>query len=230
MAQARQYHSNRLLPDPLPDEPVTLLRDWMREAAEKQVMVNPDAMTLATADESGRPSARIVLAKEIDPARGAVVFFTNRDSHKGREIRVNPLAALVFFWDGLHLQGRVEGVVTVVSDAESDEYWKTRWVISRLSAWVSAQSRPLASRAELLRKVEDAARRFDVPLDGSRDAEIPRPHNWCGHRVWAERVELWIGQPGRVHDRALWARTLHRDADTRDGFRGGPWTSTRLQP
>lgn len=227
MAHARQYVSNRLLPDPLPEEPVSILRSWMLEAAEKNAMVNPDAMTLATADESGRPSARIVLAKEIDPARGAVVFFTNRESHKGRELRVNPRAALVFFWDALHLQGRVEGPVLPVTDAESDEYWKSRWVISRVSAWVSQQSRPLGSREEILRKVEEAAVRFGVPADGSSDADIPRPHNWGGYRVWAERVELWIGQPGRVHDRGLWARTLHREGG---GYRGGQWTSTRLQP
>jgi pyridoxamine 5'-phosphate oxidase len=100
-------------------------------------------------------------------------------------------------------------------------------VLSRLGAWASEQSAPVASRAELLARVEQAAKRFGVPTDGSRDAEIPRPAHWGGYDVWADRVELWIGQPGRIHDRGDWTRTLVANAN---GFTAGAWSATRLQP
>ncbi len=224
---APQYAGARLLPEPLPASPFPILKGWLEEAEASGFTENANAMTLCTVDPDGRPSARILLCKAIDADRGMATFFTNRDSRKGVALRAHPFAAAVFHWDHLSVQARVEGPVTLANEAESDEYWRTRWIISRLGASVSEQSRPIASRAEMLRRVEAAAEQLGIPLDGSMNADIPRPKNWGGYHIWADRVELWIGQPGRVHDRAEWRRTLTADGD---GFKAGEWSATRLQP
>lgn len=224
---APQYAGARLLPEPLPDSPFPILQSWLEEAEASGFTENANAMTLCTVDPDGRPSARILLCKAIDVPQGRATFFTNRESRKGLALAAHPHAALVFHWDHLSVQARVEGPVTLATDDESDEYWRSRWIISRLGASVSQQSRPVGSRAEMLRKVEDAAKKLGIPLDGSANADIPRPANWGGYHVWADRVELWIGQPGRVHDRAEWRRTL---TPTGDGFKAGPWNAMRLQP
>lgn len=229
-----QYESERLLPEPLPADPLPILDSWLREAADSGLFQNPNAMTLATVDPDGRPAARIVLCKEFDAANGRVVFFTNRQSRKGAALNSRPVASVVFFWDALNLQARVEGPVTDATAAESDEYWRTRWILSRLGAWASDQSRPVATRAEMLARVAEAGKRFSVPTDGSRDGDIPRPPHWGGYHLWAERVELWIGQPGRIHDRAEWTRPLVlRPSDKvaeGDRYEAGPWEARRLQP
>ncbi len=229
--RAPQFTPDRLLPEPLPAEPMALLREWLAEAEAQKVAEYPNAVTLATADARGRPSARLVLAKGIDAGAGRVVFFTNRESRKGRDLAANPWASLVFWWEALSLQARVEGPVTLVSDAESDEYFASRWVMSRVGAWASEQSRPIASREALLEKLALESLRLGVPLDGETDVRVPRPAHWGGYAVWAERVELWIGQPGRIHDRGEWARdlTAAREGGL-DVYRGGAWRSTRLQP
>lgn len=226
-APAPQMTPDRLLPEPLPPEPISTLAAWLDEAVAKGHQPNPNAVTLATVDASGIPDARIVLCKAIDADRGAFSFFTNRRSAKGEHLAANPYCAMVFFWDHLHLQARARGPVTTVSGAESDEYFRSRWLMSRIGATASEQSKPIASRAALLRKVEETAARLGVPTDAPETADVPRPPHWGGYRLWAREVELWIGQPGRIHDRARWTRTL---SERGDGFDAGPWSASRLQP
>jgi pyridoxamine 5'-phosphate oxidase len=176
-------------------------------------------MTLATVEPDGRPSARMVLCRGFDAGAGWIVFYTDRESAKGQALNVHPHAALVFHWDAHERQVRIEGPVTEASDSDSDAYWKSRPPDARIAAAASDQSRPIESRAAFLAKVEEEAKR-------SRGT-LPRPKRWGGYRVWAERVELWVSQPARAHDRALWTRAL-TPAD--GGFTGGAWRSTRLQP
>ena len=205
------------LPDPLPDTPLPLVEAWLAQA--RQTMRNATSMTLATVDPDGRPSARMVICRGFDAKNGWFVFYTDRDSPKGRALEARPRAACVFHWDALERQIRIEGPVTVAPEEDSDRYWNTRPLDARIAAIASDQSRPIASRAAMLAKVEDAAQRLG--------AVAARPPRWGGYRVWAERVELWVGQPARVHDRAAWTRSLE---PMEGGFSGGPWTATRLQP
>lgn len=205
------------LPEVLPDDPLPLLATWFKEAAA--AARNWGAMALATVDPHGRPSARMVICRGVDPVAGWLVFYTDRDSEKGRALAAHPRASVVFHWDALERQVRVDGPVTLAPDADSDAYWSTRPRDARLAAIASDQSKPIASRAELLAKVAEASRRFE--------ADVPRPPRWGGYRIWIQRLELWAGQPFRIHDRALWTRAL-RNAP--DGFTGAAWSGTRLQP
>jgi pyridoxamine 5'-phosphate oxidase len=205
------------LPDDLPPDPLPLVASWLEEATSE--IRNATAMTLATVTPAGRPAARMVICRGFDSSAGWLVFYTDRESAKGRALAAHPWAACVFHWDASERQIRVEGPVTIAPDADSDAYWNTRLPDARLAASASAQSRPLASRAELLARIAE--------LRAQGDELIPRPPRWGGYRVWAERVELWVGQPGRAHDRALWTRTL---TPQDDGFKAGTWTSTRLDP
>jgi pyridoxamine 5'-phosphate oxidase len=177
------------------------------------------AMTLATIDPDGRPSARMVICRGVDFDAGWLVFYSDRDSRKGRALAARPRAALVFHWEALERQVRIEGPVTAAPAAQVDAYWRTRPVDARIAAIASEQGQPIASRETLRAKIDEAARRFGD--------EPPRPERWVGYRVWAEQVELWVGQPARAHDRAVWTRAL---APAADGFAGGPWRSTRLAP
>ncbi len=221
------YEIEHALPDPLPADPMPLFHAWLDEAFAQRIQPNPNAMTLATVDADGQPSARTVLCKGIDESLGRVTFYTNRQSRKGMALKHEPRVALLFHWDAFDRQVRIEGRVTQTTDQESDAYFQSRRIESRLGAWASDQSKPIASRDELLSKVVDAMARFKVSLDDMEAEEIPRPPHWGGYHVWANRVELWVGGPGRVHDRARWERTLNTSGD---GFSGGPWSVTRLQP
>ena len=205
------------LPEILPADPLPLITRWIDEAAP--VVKSATAMTLATVDAAGRPTARMVICRGIDAVEGWFVFYTDRESAKGQALEGKPRAALVFHWDVFERQIRVEGPVTRASEGESDRYWSTRPLEARIAAVASEQSRPIASRAAFLEKLE-ATRR-------AHGEEVPRPPRWGGYRVWAERVELWVGQPGRAHDRAVWTRALQ---PTETGFTGGSWRGTRLQP
>ncbi|HYL71413.1 MAG TPA: pyridoxamine 5'-phosphate oxidase [Candidatus Dormibacteraeota bacterium] len=223
-----------LLPDPLPAEPLETVARWLADAWKAGRQPNANAMVLATATRDGRPSARVVLCKDIVPRPGYVVFYTNYDSGKGRQLKDNPQGALVMHWDALERQVRVEGPVTLGPQKDSDRYFASRAWQSRIGAWASAQSQPLASRARLLDAVKAAAGRFGTPVPGTpaaeaaADFEIPRPPHWGGLRLWAESVELWVAGAARVHDRARWTRTLTATAG--GAFEGGPWQVTRLQP
>lgn len=233
---ANEAVAAKWLGEHLPADPMPALEEWMAEATARKIQPNPNAMTLATVDADGRPSARIVLCRGIDLRAGFVEFFTNKTSRKGRALHANPHAALLFHWDDLDRQVRIEGPISDAPDARADEYFASRHPLSRLSAWASEQSRPAASRAEIDANLASVAQRFGVDLDtvkrdpSSVKVDIPRPPHWGGYRVWAERVELWSGRTGRTHDRALWTRTLTRTSESDLAFSGSGWRSQRLQP
>ena len=170
----------------------------------------PTAVTLATADGEGRPSARTVLLKGADE-RG-FVFYTNANSRKGRELRENPRASLVFFWQSVFEQVQVEGPVEPVSDAESDAYWASRRRESCLGAWASDQSAPLASREELNERYAEHERRF-------AGGPVPRPPHWRGYRVVPERIEFWRPGDHRLNERDCYER-----------IDGGGWRRYLLNP
>ena len=220
------------LPDPLPAEPLELAARWLAEATAKQVQPNPNAMVLATVDAAGQPSARVVLCKQLEPLPGSLTFYTNYESRKGRELQQQPRAAAVMHWDPLHRQLRVEGRITRVSAAESDNYFATRNWQSRLGAWASQQSQPIASRAELLRKVAATALRLALPVPADEQhpdpgLRIARPPHWGGFRLWAEAVELWVEGSARIHERARWQRTLTAQGE---GYALAPGRSRGCNP
>ena len=221
------YHpAMETLPDPLPGNPLAVVADWLRDAERDAAVPNPNAMVLATADAEGRPSARVVLCKDIDPGAGTLSFYTNYRSRKGRELDANPYAAIVFHWDHRHRQVRAEGRVERLPAADNDRYFRSRPWQSRLGAWASRQSEPVASRAALIAEVASTARRFGIPYAGpgapepeSITADVPRPEHWGGYRLRIEAVELWVEGDFRIHDRARWTRSAACD-----------WRATRLQP
>jgi len=181
---------------------------WFKQAIDAQ-LPEPNTMTLATVDPRGRPSARIVLIKGVDE-RG-FVFFTNYESRKGLELAQNPHASLLFYWIELERQVRVEGAVVKTSAAESDTYFASRPVGSRIGAWASEQSKVIESRAALeAREREFIAQYGDNP---------PRPPHWGGYRLIPDAIEFWQGRPSRLHDRLLYTRSGNAD-----------WTIARLSP
>jgi pyridoxamine 5'-phosphate oxidase len=211
--------SKGFLPGTLPDDPMPLFAEWYEGARAAKAQPNPDSMALATTTTDGRPSVRIVLCKKLVIDPGYAVFFTNYDSRKGSELAANPRVAAVFHWDAYGRQVRLEGRVVLSPGEESDEYFASRALDSRIGAWASLQSQPLDSRKTLLKRVAHEAARFGT--------HVPRPPHWGGYRLWPETVELWIEGPFRVHDRARWTRTLEPAGDA---FAPGPWTATRLFP
>jgi pyridoxamine 5'-phosphate oxidase len=211
------------LADPLPDSPFGILGRWLDEARSQRVQRNPTAMSLATVCDEGRPSLRVVLCRGFEPDPGYVVFYTDRDSRKGRALAARPYAAATFHWDALQRQARLEGPVVQSPVAESDAYFAGRPRPSQIAAWSSRQSQPLASREAFLEMLRTTQSRFDA--EGT--ATIPRPPNWGGYRLFVERIELWVGSLGRAHDRALWSRPIE---PWEGWFRGGDWSVTRLQP
>ena len=205
------------LPESLPANPLPLVERWLADAAA--VARVPTAMALATVDPAGRPSVRMVISRGFDTEHGWLVFYTDQSSPKAHALAFHARAAVVFHWEMLERQIRVEGPVVDAPDAQTDAYWRSRPLDARVAAIATDQSRPIASRAALLAKVEAARQEAgDDP---------PRPARWRGYRIWADTIELWVGQPARVHDRAVWTRSLAR-AD--GAFTGGPWRSTRLEP
>jgi len=204
------------LKDPVPVEPFGILLRWMIEAQSSGLM-NPDAMIVGTVDERGDPRARTVLCRGVDPQRGALVFYTNRDSAKGRQIDARARASAVMYWDPLGRQMCATGRVEPTTDAESDAYWTTRPRLSQIAARGSRQSQPIESRTALLAQIDREAERFGG-IDGT--APVPRPSHWGGYRIVVDRMELWVSSSGRAHDRVLWQRS----AET------APWVHTRLQP
>lgn len=227
----QKFAPARTLPDQLPPDPFHIFHDWYREAHDQKVQPNPNAMSLATVDADGTPSVRIVLCRGMDLGRGYVTLYTNYQGRKGVALAANPRACLNFHWDTLDRQVRIEGQVTRSPAEESDEYFASRPWANRLSAWFSDQSRPVGSRAELLDKAARTMKELGITeamIEAKGDSlHIPRPAYWGGFRVWARRVELWLGGMGRFHDRAVWTRELTASGGD---FVGGGWTATRLQP
>ena len=194
------------------DDPVPLLERWMSEAIDGYAATasgEPNAMALATADETGRPAVRMVLLKGLDAA--GAVFYTNAESRKAHELRANPRAAAVLLWHPLQRQVRIEGRVAAVDEAEVDAYFAARPRGAQLAAAASAQSAPVADRAELERRFAEVESRFD-------GQEVPRPAHWGGYRITLEVVEFWQGRPNRLHDRLRFTRA------------GQGWLRERLQP
>lgn len=173
------------------DNPIVFFKHWYGEATN--AMVNEiNAMTLATIGEDGKPHARIVLLKAVDD--DGFVFFTNYESRKGKDIAANPCAALVFFWNELERQVRIEGRVEKISEEESTAYFETRPEGSRVGAWSSPQSKVIENREILEESYNYFAEKF-------KGGSIPKPPHWGGYRVIAERVEFWQGRSSRMHDR-----------------------------
>ncbi len=194
------------------EDPIALFDMWLAEARASEPN-DPEAMALATADAAGQPSVRMVLLKGHD-ARG-FVFYTNREGRKAGDLAADPRAGLMFHWKSLRRQVRIEGPVSLASDAESDAYFASRGRDSRLGAWASDQSRPLASRETFEARVEQARARFE-------GQDVPRPPFWGGYRVAPERIEFWQDRAHRLHERRLF---------TRDGAGvDGGWTEGLLFP
>lgn len=205
----RNYAMGALTRTTVAADPLTQLRRWLDEAIEAQVP-EPNAMTLATATPDGEPDARVVLLKGIEDE--ALVFYTNYRSAKGRQLDINPRAALVFMWLELERQVRVQGTVERVSVEASDAYFRLRPHGSRIGAAASCQSEVVASRTELEGRFHALAERYP---EGS---EVPRPRHWGGYRVLPRTLEFWQGRRSRLHDRIRYRRE------------GTGWVLDRLEP
>ena len=192
------------------DDPFDLFAAWLKDASASEIN-DPEAMTLATVDETGLPDARMVLCKGVDPQ--GLVFYGNVESAKGRELSVHPKAAALFHWKSLRRQARFRGAVVLLPEAEIDAYFESRPRLSRIGAWASQQSRPLESRAALVAAVEAYAKKFG-------EGDIPRPGYWRGWRLQPLQIEFWHDGAFRLHDRVLFSRT---DLDS-------PWERRRLYP
>ena len=190
------------------DKPIEIFKEWYEEAKATEP-VNPNAMTLATADDEGRPSARMVLLKDVDV--DGFVFYTNLGSRKALELNANPHAALCFYWKTLAKQVRVEGVIELVADAEADAYFASRPRLSQLGAWASKQSQPLEGRMALEKRIAKYTAKFNV-------GTIPRPDFWSGFRLRPVQIELWNEEAFRLHDRTRYKRD------------GDGWTMDSLYP
>lgn len=202
----RDYLGAPLLEDGAGEDPLALFLAWFQAA--EPLEADATAMALATVGLDGQPSARMVLLKQVD-VRG-FTFYTNYESRKAGELAANNRASLLFHWRALDRQVRIEGQVHAVTAAESDEYFQSRPVESRWSAYASPQSRPVASRDELEVLVDDARRQFGD--------EVPRPESWGGYRLSPHAFEFWQGRPNRLHDRLRYER------------RDSGWSRVRLAP
>ena len=203
----KSYMKGSLSEEDVQANPVEQFNIWFDQARHAE-LPEPNAMTLASVDENGKPSARVVLIKEV--TQEGFVFFTNYDSRKGQALLTNPHAALLFFWPELERQIRIEGSVEKISDKESDDYFHSRPLDSRIGAWASPQSKVISGRGVLIANAAEYALKFAL--------NPPRPPHWGGFRVKPDAAELWQGRPSRLHDRIRY--TLEQNA----------WKIERLAP
>jgi pyridoxamine 5'-phosphate oxidase len=192
------------------NDPFDVFADWLA-AARKSELNDPNAMALATSDQSGMPDVRMVLLKDLDAT--GFVFYTNLESGKGVQLAANPQAALCFHWKSLRRQIRVRGVISAVSDEEADAYFASRARDSRIGAWASTQSRPLEDRFALEKSVAAHALKFGL-------GEVPRPAFWSGFRLTPMRIEFWRDKPFRLHDRLVFERVSATEN----------WSTAKLYP
>ncbi|UAW97641.1 pyridoxamine 5'-phosphate oxidase [Halopseudomonas nanhaiensis] len=204
----RDYTRDGLLESQAPDEPMSLFATWFQQAVEIET-TEPNAMMLATVDGAGQPHLRTLLLKGVDP-RG-FIFFTNYDSEKGRQLALQPRAAMTFWWHDLERQVRIEGQVERISADESDAYYHSRPVGSRLGAWASPQSQVIAGREVLEDDLRALQQRY-------ADNPPPRPEHWGGYRLVPELIEFWQGRSSRLHDRLCYR------------LENGLWSRKRLAP
>jgi pyridoxamine 5'-phosphate oxidase len=189
--------------------PLQLLESWIGEARADAKVKEPTAMSISTLNSNGAISSRIVLLKEIQSEE--LVFYTNYLSPKGEDLKLNPRIAALFYWDPLFRQVRIEGSVSLSSRQQSEEYWNSRPRESQLSQWISNQSRPAKDRHELTSLVDQARKDFD-------GKPIPCPEHWGGYQIQPDKIEFWVGQENRLHDRFLFLKQK------------GLWTAQRLFP
>ncbi|MGV3761876.1 pyridoxamine 5'-phosphate oxidase [Parapedobacter sp.] len=204
------YKMGQLSEDEIAPDPILQFRNWFGEALERGVM-EPNAMTLATVSTDGKPSARIVLLKDLDDGTG-FGFFTNYESQKGMELNSHPLAALLFFWPELQRQVRINGKVAKMSETQSDAYFHSRPTGSQLGAIASPQSREIAARSILESRLAELEQRY------AGGKPIPRPLHWGGYRLTPDTMEFWQGGDNRLHDRLRYSREH------------GGWKIVRLAP
>ena len=191
------------------DDPFEIARQWLGEA-EASEPNDPNAMALATVDEHGLPNVRMVLLKTI--AEDSIVFYTNYESAKGREIDGQGKAAMVMHWKSLRRQVRIRGVVSHVTDAEADAYFASRAKDSQIGAWASIQSAPMEGRFEFEKRIAGYAAKYAL-------GKVPRPEHWTGYRVAPEHIEFWRDRPFRLHDRLIFDKKPE-----------GGWATSRLYP
>ncbi|MGQ9819499.1 MAG: pyridoxamine 5'-phosphate oxidase [Candidatus Kapaibacteriales bacterium] len=204
----REYDKESFSEKNSKDDPFEQFEIWFKQVLEENFL-EPTAMVLSTATKDGIPSARVVLLKRFD--REGFVFFTNYNSQKGREIAENPNASLLFYWDRLERQVRINGVIIQIQPEESDEYFQTRPYFSKIGAWASKQSEPLKSRFALLREVVRYSLKFPN--------YVPLPPFWGGYRLIPNYFEFWQGRKSRLHDRIAYRKNPD-----------GSWTKQRLSP
>lgn len=191
------------------ENPIEQFQKWFKEAQESEV-TEPNAMTLSTVSQEGKPDARIVLIKDVK--ENGFTFFTNYQSRKAKDLEHNPHAALTFYWPELERQIRIEGAVEKVEDSSSDQYFKSRPRGSQIGAWASPQSQVIANRGLLEIRQREIEERF-------AETEVPRPQHWGGYLLRPERIEFWQGRASRLHDRIVYEKQ-----------EGGNWVRKRLAP
>jgi pyridoxamine-phosphate oxidase len=212
-----QYKADGLDPSSFPPTPLPLFRSWLQQAIDHPC-AEPEAIAFSTATPSGVPSTRFVLLKAID-ATGCVIY-TNYDSRKGRELAANPVASLATYWREQSRSVRVVGRVERLSPDESQAYFDSRPVGSRIGAWASPQSQAIDDRGVLEKRIAEVEERFGVTKEGGGEGKVPVPPFWGGVRVVPDEVEFWAGQPSRLHDRFIYRKKKGTDE----------WTVERLAP